>query len=177
MEATRESDGSGSGSSDTLRLDGAGASGAELNRARRTVEFLEQLLPTLTDDGEAAQALHDIGLLKSDLLDDSPGALEAMRAAFKRSPSLVIARAYRKAAVRANSLEDQLLAIDGETKTAPSFSYRAALELERGVQLERSQANPHAARHAYAQAVALQRGDAPALTALLRLALRDGNHG
>ncbi len=176
MEVTREADGSGSSSSDTLRLDGLGASGAELERARRTVTFLEQLLPALVDGAEAAQALRDIAMLKSDPLDDPAGALEAMRAAFKRSQSVVIARAYRKAAVRAGSVEDQLLALEGEAKAAPSFAYRAALELERGLLLERSLANPQAARHAYAQAVELHPADAPALTALLRLALREGDH-
>ena len=90
--------------------EGAQAPTPELSRARLTAQFLEALLPTLVDDAEAAQALFDLAALRSYPLDDAKGALEALRAALARRPALHIARAYRKAAVLADSIDDQLAA-------------------------------------------------------------------
>src|SRR3954454_20809866 len=94
-----------------LELDGVHASQAELSRARLAAQFLEALLPSLVDDGDAAQALHNIAALRSYPLDDPQAARESLRAAFTRRPALHIARAYRKAALRAGSLDDQLAAL------------------------------------------------------------------
>src|SRR5437868_1131277 len=158
-----------------LALDGMQASQAELSRARLAAQFLEALLPSLVDDGDAAQALHDIAALRSYPLDDPEAALESLRAAFARRPSLHIARAYRKAALRAGSLDDQLAALEGEIKLAPTPAYRAALETERGGLYERAVGNLPAAKQSYGAAVEVNAGDATALLALLRLALRDGD--
>ena len=103
-----------------LELDGARASQAELSRARLTAQFLEALLPSLVDVDDAAQVLHDIAALRAYPLDEPQAALEAVRTAFARKPALHIARAYRKAAVRARSLDDQLAAHEGEIKLAPT---------------------------------------------------------
>ena len=89
---------------EVLRLDGKAASASELEQARRTVALLEARAPSLLDDGAAAQALHDVAQLKLHPLDDTAGALESLRAAFARRPALHIARAYRKAALRAASV-------------------------------------------------------------------------
>ncbi|HEX6838291.1 MAG TPA: hypothetical protein VF334_17060, partial [Polyangia bacterium] len=86
-------------SQDAPLSDGAHA-GHELARARLAAQFLEALLPALVDAGDAAQALHDLAALRAYPLDDTAGALEALRAAFARRPALHIARAYRKAALR-----------------------------------------------------------------------------
>ena len=158
-----------------LALDGMQASQAELSRARVTAQFLEALLPSLVDDGDAAQALHDVAALRSYPLDDPGAALEAIRAAFARRPALHIARAYRKAAIRAGSLDDQLAALEGEIKLAPTPAYRATLETERGGLYERAVGNLAAARQSYAAAVEINPSDVTALLALLRLALRDGD--
>ena len=158
-----------------LALDGMQASQAELARARLTAQFLEALLPTLVDDGDAAQALHDVAALRSYPLDDARGALEAIRDAYARRPALHIARAYRKTAIRAGSLDDQLAALEGEIKLAPTPAYRAALETERGGLYERAVGNLAAARQSYAAAVEINPSDVTALLALLRLALRDGD--
>ncbi|MGZ3441928.1 MAG: tetratricopeptide repeat protein, partial [Polyangia bacterium] len=158
-----------------LSLDGVHASQAELSRARLAAQFLEALLPSLVDEADAAQALHDVAALRSYPLDDPAAALAALRAAFARWPSLHIARAYRKAALRAGSLDDQLAALEGEIKLAPTPAYRAALETERGGLYERAVGNLPAARQSYAAAVEINPGDATALLALLRLALRDGD--
>ncbi|HEX6835878.1 MAG TPA: hypothetical protein VF334_04860, partial [Polyangia bacterium] len=158
-----------------LALDGAHASQGELVRARLASQFLEALLPALVDDADAAQALHDLAALRAHPLDDAKGALEALRAAFARRPALHVARAYRKAAVRAGALDEQLAALEGEIKLAPTPAYRAALETERGRLYERAVGNAAAARQSYAAAVEVNPGDVTALTALLRLALRDGD--
>src|SRR5262245_24084978 len=158
-----------------LALDGVHASQAELSRARLVTQFLEALLPSLVDEGDAAQALHDVAALRAYPLDDAKGALEAIRAAFARRPSLHIARAYRKAAVRAGSLDDQLAALEGEIKLAPSPAYRGALETERGGLYERALGNLAAAKQSYAAAVEINGSDVTALLALLRLSLRDGD--
>ena len=158
-----------------LALDGMQASQAELSRARLTAAFLEALLPSLVDDGDAAQALHDVAALRSYPLDDANAALEAIREAFTRRPALHIARAFRKAAIRAGSLDDQLAALEGEIKLAPTPAYRAALETERGGLYERAVGNLAAARQSYAAAVEINANDVTALLALLRLALRDGD--
>ncbi len=158
-----------------LALDGMQASQAELSRARLLAQFLEALLPSLVDDGDAAQALHDVAALRSYPLDDATAALEAIRAAFTRQPALHIARAYRKAAIRAGALDDQMAALEGEIKLAPTPAYRAALETERGGLYERALGNLAAARQSYAAAVEINASDVTALLALLRLALRDGD--
>ncbi|HEY2749661.1 MAG TPA: hypothetical protein VGL86_33805 [Polyangia bacterium] len=158
-----------------LALDGMQASQAELARARVTAQFLEALLPSLVDDGDAAQALHDVAALRSYPLDDAAGALESIRAGFARRPALHVARAYRKAAIRGGSLDDQLAALEGEIKLAPTPAYRAALETERGGLYERAVGNLQAARQSYAAAVEINPSDVTALLALLRLALRDGD--
>lgn len=155
-----------------LRLDGKAASEAELELARRTIQLLEALAPSLLDDGAAAQALHDVGQLKLHPLDDVAGALESLRAAFGRRQSLHIARAYRKAALRAGSVPDQILALEAEARAATSPSYRAALETERGALVE-STRNLQAARQCYATATELNPSDMTALLALLRLALHE----
>ena len=156
-----------------LQLDGAHASQAELARARLTVQFLEALLPSLVDDGDAAQVLHDIAALRSYPLDEPKAALESLRAAYARRPALHIARAYRKAALRAGSLDDHLAALEGEIKLAPTPAYRAALETERGGLYERAVGNAAAAKQSYAAAIEINGSDVTALLALLRLALRD----
>ncbi len=161
---------------ETLNLDGKGPSPTELAEADRVVRFLEALLPALSDEGEAAQALHDIGQLKLHPLDNPEGALEALKAAFTRRPSLHVARAYHKAAMRAGSVDDQLLALEGAVRAAASPAARAALETERGTLLERTVGNLPAARQAYATAVELNPASLSAPLALLRLALKDGDH-
>jgi tetratricopeptide (TPR) repeat protein len=158
-----------------LALDGMQASQAELSRARLLGQFLEALLPSLVDDGDAAQALHDVAVLRSYPLDDAKGALESIREAFARRPALHIARAYRKAAIRAGSLDDQMAALEGEIKLAPTPAYRAVLETERGGLYERAVGNLAAARQSYAAAVEINPNDVTALLALLRLALQDGD--
>src|SRR5437763_15933210 len=111
------------GSLEVLSLDGKGASSAELQQARRTVAFLEGLVPALADDGDAAQALHDLGQLRLHPLNGPAAALEALREAYARRPALHIARAYRKAALRAGSTEDQLAALEGEARAATTTAY------------------------------------------------------
>src|SRR5262249_51285948 len=154
------------GITDVIALDGTQASQSELSRTRLLASFLEALLPSLVDDGDAAQALYDVAALRSYPLDDAPAALEAIRAALARRPALHIARAYRKAATRAGSLDDQLAALAGEIKLAPTPAYRAALETERGGLYERSMGNLAAARQSYAAAVEINPSDVTALLAL-----------
>src|SRR2546421_6358997 len=152
------------GALEVLSLDGKGASSAELEQARRTAAFLGGLVPSLADDGDAAQALHDLGQLRLHPLNEPAAALEALRAAYERRPALHIARAYRKAALRAGSVEDQLTALEGEARAATTPMYRAALETERGALFEKS-GNVTAARQAYAAAVESNPGEITALLA------------
>ncbi|HEX9101630.1 MAG TPA: hypothetical protein VF997_05470, partial [Polyangia bacterium] len=170
QEALPAPDGSGA-----LALDGALANHGELSRARLAAQLLEALVPALVDDADAAQALHDLAALRAHPLDDAKGALAALRAAFARRPALHVARAYRKAALRAGERDDQLLALEGEIKLAPTPAYRAALETERGRLYERAVGNAAAARQSYAAAAELDPADVTALLALVRLALRDGD--
>ncbi|MDB4966131.1 MAG: domain protein putative component of TonB system, partial [Myxococcales bacterium] len=163
------------GSLEVLSLDGKGASKEELTQARRTVAFLEGLVPSLADEGEAAQALHDLGQLQLHPLNEPAAALEALREAYGKRPALHIARAYRKAALRAGSVEDQLRALDGEARAATTPAYRAALETERGALFEKT-GNTTAARQAYLAAVEANPSELTALLAQLQLALSDGDN-
>ena len=156
----------------TMRLDGEPSTDAELGHAADAAALLQGLAPRWTEDADAAQVLNDVAVLRLHALRDAKGALEAARDAFRRSPSHHIARAYRTAAERAGSVEDQLLALESEARSAAQPAHRAALETERGRLLERA-GNAPGARQAYAAAVETHPAELLALHALLRLGERD----
>ena len=145
-------------------------------RARAcSAQFLEALLPSLVDDGDAAQALHDVAALRSYPLDD-PGARSSRSARRSRGGRRCTSRApiARRPSAPARSTISSP-ALEGEIKLAPTPAYRAALETERGGLYERAVGNLAAARQSYAAAVEINPSDVTALLALLRLALRDGD--
>ncbi len=159
----------------TIRLDGNAPSELELARARSTADLLEALLPSLTDEGAAAQLLCELAELRFFPLGDAQASLDLMRDAFRRSPQNHVARAYCRAAIRAGSIDDQLVALEMEARTAQTAPQQASLEAERGVLLEQLGTNPPAARQAYAAAVERHPAELSSLLALLRIAERNGD--
>ena len=133
-------------------------------------------MPSLVDDGDAAQALHDVAALRSYPLDDPGGALESIRAAFARRPALHIARAYRKAAHSRRRGRRSARGARGRDRAgadAGAIARRSRPSAARCY--ERAVGNLAAARQSYAAAVEINPSDVTALLALLRLALRDGD--
>jgi tetratricopeptide (TPR) repeat protein len=148
---------SSDGERDEILLDGSGATATELQRARQTVTLLRGLLPRLHDDGDAARCAFDAGTLLGWPLDEPEEALDAMQLAYQRFPtSAAFARGYRKAAMRARDVREQMTALESEAKLTTSSSHRAELLAARSQLLGKGLDNAEAARFALAQSAQLE---------------------
>ena len=154
-----------------IPLDGEAPSVEEQHRAFALLSYLREILPRLSHAADAAQVQFEIAEQLRGPLEDVAGALEASRAAFRRQPrKLHIARAYRKAALQADSLREAVTALDAEAKRMTAGAARAALHVERALLLNRFFDNDKAAQYAYKRALDNDPSNVIALTAMERAA-------
>jgi len=146
--------------------------GAILARAQDGIALLQSVLPTVRDEAQTAELLHEMGRLLSYPLGETQVALESLRQAHRRRRAPHIARDYYKAAVRADSLRDALDALEALAEQMDDPTHRARLLVARGALLEAA-GDPHAARGAYTDAAAQAEG-LEAHEALERLAADAG---
>ncbi|MEM9068838.1 MAG: tetratricopeptide repeat protein [Myxococcota bacterium] len=137
--------------------------------AQDALAVLEEVVPSVRDDSERARLFLEIGMLLGFPLGERRVALEALRQAHRRWRAPHVARAYRKAAVRAEALDEALVALEAEIELTPTPDAQSSLLTARGELLEQRN-EPGAARGAYAEAVARTPDYLPALEALERLA-------
>ncbi len=157
-----------------ITLDGRAATPRERSRAQRVVIWLRGLVPRL-NDRDAALVMCEVAD-QLGALGEVNEALETARQAFRRSAQdVVVARTYRKAALRAQVPSEILAALEGEARAATNSTWRSVLETERGLELEPE--HPKAARFAYLRALDGGMANVVALEALERLCRRDGEHG
>lgn len=157
-----------------IALEGEGPSAEEQHRAYALVGYLRGILPRLTHPADAANAHLQLAENLGATLGDPAGALEASRTAFRRRPrDLHVARAYRKAALRANEPKEVSTALDAESKRTTAAADRAALSVERALLLARHFANDTAASYAFKRALDVEPTNVVALWAAERAALSD----
>ena len=141
----------------------------QIARAQDTLALLHEVIPATRDETIVARLFLEVGSVLGFPLGERRVALEALRQAHRRWRAPHLVRAYRKAALRADQLEEALIALDAEIELASDPAALASLHVARAEVLERLDERP-AARAAFSEALSCQESHLAALEGLERLA-------
>lgn len=141
----------------------------QVARAQDTLSLLHEVIPSIRDETTVARLFLEVGTVLGFPLGERRVALESIRQAHRRWRAPHLARAYRKAALRAEQLEEALIALEAEIELNGDRAAQASLHVARAEVLERLDERP-AARAAFSEALSCQDNHLAALEGLERLA-------
>lgn len=141
----------------------------QVARAQDTLALLHEVIPSIRDETTVARLFLEVGTVLGFPLGERRVALESIRQAHRRWRAPHLARAYRKAALRADQLEEALIALEAEIELNGDPAAQASLHVARAEVLERLDERP-AARAAFSEALSCQENHLAALEGLERLA-------
>ncbi len=144
----------------------------QVARAQDTLALLHEVIPATRDETTVARLFLEVGAVLGFPLGERRVALESIRQAHRRWRAPHLVRAYRKAALRADQLEEALIALEAEIELASDPSAQSSLHVARAEVLERLEEAP-AARAAFTEALNYQENHLGALEGLERLATDD----